>query len=40
MDKLTYLEIQKKAHKWWKANKKIIRLRIIKNYNLPNTYKL
>lgn len=40
MDKLTHLQIQKKAHKWWKVNKETIRLRIIKNYDLPNTYKL
>tara|TARA_Y100001938_G_C7864935_1_gene317472 strand:+ start:152 stop:274 length:123 start_codon:yes stop_codon:yes gene_type:complete len=40
MDKLTHLEKQKKAHKWWKANKEIIRIRIVKNYDLPDTYKL
>ena len=40
MAELTYKEKQIKAHKWWLANKERTRLRLIKTYNLPKSYKL
>jgi hypothetical protein len=40
MSKLTHKEEQIKAHKWWVANKEIIRKRIINSFNLPNSFKI
>lgn len=31
---------QAKTYKWWQANKEIVRLRIINNFDLPNNFKV
>jgi|DEB0MinimDraft_4_1074332.scaffolds.fasta_scaffold34508_3 hypothetical protein len=40
MANLKNLEEQVKTHNWWKANREKIRERIIKNFNLKETFKI